>query len=137
MPAVRKKLPLSKMRIYWTVGDIYQIFFICLQICFNYLRFLKSRFGSIKKIRNYSLPIGITSAILGSCFIGLPQFFLIDSPQIWNPKTETWNVEKYYGFIRGQLLLIGILLLVIGLVLIIRYIRRNPHSTIKEKVQAR
>jgi hypothetical protein len=98
--------------------------------------FLKSRFGSIKKIRNYSLPIGITSAILGSCFIGLPHFFLIDSPQIWNPKTETWNVEKYYGFIRGHLLLIGISLLVTGLILIIRYRRRNSQSTIKEKLQA-
>jgi len=85
--------------------------------------FLKNRFASIKKIRNYPLPIGITSAILGSCFIGLPQFLLIDSPQIWNPKTETWIVEEYYGFIRGHLLLIGILLLVVGLILIIRYIR--------------
>jgi uncharacterized membrane protein len=94
--------------------------------------FLKRRFGSINKIKNYALPIEITSAILGGCLIGLAQFFLIDSPQIWNPKTETWVVEEYYGFIRGQLLLIGILLLVVGLILIIRYIRRNSHSTDKE-----
>ncbi|MBA7640209.1 hypothetical protein ES703_47874 [subsurface metagenome] len=94
--------------------------------------FLKRQFGSINKIKNYTLPIEITSAILGGCLIGLAQFFLIDSQLIWNPKTETWVVEEYYGFIRGQLLLIGILLLAIGLILIIRYIRRNPQSTIKK-----
>jgi hypothetical protein len=98
--------------------------------------FLKSRFGSIKKIRNYSLPIGITSAILGGCLITLPSIFLIDSKLIWIPKTEEWFVREYYGFIRGQLLLIGIPLLGTGLILIIRYIRRNSQSTIKEKLQS-
>jgi len=98
--------------------------------------FLKSRFGSIKKIRNYSLPIEITSAILGGCLITLPSLFLIDSEPIWIPETEEWFVREYYGFIRGHLLLIGILLLVTGLILIIRYIRRNSHSTDKEKLQA-
>ena len=82
--------------------------------------FLKRRFGSIKKIRNYSLPMEITSAILGGCLITLSSIFLIDSELIWIPETETWVVREYYGFIRGQLLLIGILLLVIGIVLIMR-----------------
>jgi len=99
--------------------------------------FLKRRFGSIKKIRNYSLPIGITSAILGGCLITLPSIFLTDSEPIWIPETEEWLVREYHGFIRGHLLLIGIILLVIGLILIIRYIRRNSQSTIKEKLQAR
>jgi hypothetical protein len=99
--------------------------------------FLKSRLGSIKKVRNYPLPIGITSAILGGCLITLPSIFLTDSELIWIPETEEWFVKEYYGFIRGHLLLIGILLLVIGLILIIRYIRRNSQSTIKEKLQAR
>ena len=85
--------------------------------------FLKSRFGSIKGVRNYSLPIGITSAILGGFLIALPSIFLIDSEPIWIPETEEWFVREYYGFIRGHLLLIGILLLVVGLILIIRYIR--------------
>jgi hypothetical protein len=99
--------------------------------------FLKNRFGSIKKIKNYSLPVGITSAILGGFLITLPSLFLTDSELIWIPETEEWFVKEYYGFIRGHLLLIGILLLVIGLILIIRYIRRNSQSTIKEKLQAR
>jgi hypothetical protein len=103
----------------------------------RFVGFLKNRFGSIKKIRNYSLPIGITSAILGGCLITLPSIFLTDSELIWIPETEEWFVREYYGFIRGHLLLIGILLLVIGLILIIRYIRRNSQSTIKEKLQAR
>jgi hypothetical protein len=91
--------------------------------------FLKSRFGSINKVRNYSLFIGITSTIIGCGLSTLPSFFLTDSELIWIHKTEEWFVREYYGFIRGHLLLIGILLLLIGLILIIRHIRRNPHST--------
>jgi hypothetical protein len=98
--------------------------------------FLKSRFGSINKIRNYSLPIEITSAILGGFLITLPSIFLTDSEPIWIPETEEWFVREYYGFIRGHLLLIGILLLIVGFILIIRYIRRNSQSTIKEKLKA-
>jgi len=102
----------------------------------RFVGFLKRRFGSINKIKNYTLPIEITLTILGGCLMVLPSLFLIDSPQRWNPETEEWFREAYYGFIRGQLLLIGILLLVTGLILIIRYIRRNSQSTIKEKPQA-
>jgi len=97
--------------------------------------FLKSRFGSIKKIRNYPLPIGIMSAILGSCLMILPSFFLIDSKPIWILETEEWFVKEYYGFIRGQLLLIGILLLVIDIILIRLYIRRRRHLADKEKLK--
>lgn len=44
MPAVRKKLPLPKMRIYWTVAGIYQTFFISLQICFRSLAFSEEHY---------------------------------------------------------------------------------------------
>jgi len=101
----------------------------------RFVGFLKRRFGSINKIRNYSLPIGITSAILGGFLITLPSIFLIDSELIWIPETEEWFVREYYGFIRGQLLLIDILLLVIGLILIRLYIRRRRHSANKEKLK--
>jgi len=95
--------------------------------------FLKRRFGPIKKIKNYTLPIGITLTILGGCLMVLPSRFLIDSPLTWNFKTETWIVKEYYGFIRGQLLLIGISLLIIGLIVIGLYIHRRPYSAGTEK----
>jgi uncharacterized membrane protein len=101
--------------------------------------FLKSRFGSVNKIRNYSLPVGIATVILGGCLITLPSIFLIDLERVKRVfetgefiGQEYWYIAKYYGLIRGQLLLIGILFLVIGLILIIRYIRRNSHSTDKQ-----
>lgn len=95
----------------------------------RFITFLKRRFGPLKKIKNYTLPLGITLTILGSCFIGLPQFLFIDGPWTYDPKAEIWFIKDYKGFIRGQLLLIGLLFLVIGLILIIQYIRRRPNST--------
>ena len=80
--------------------------------------FLKRRFGIIKKIKNYTLPIGITLTVFGSCFIGLPYFFLIDSQRIPHHETGDLFREVYYGYIRGQLFLIGILLIIIGIILI-------------------
>jgi hypothetical protein len=88
----------------------------------------KSRFGFVSKIRNYTLPIGIVTAIIGCCLMVLPSVFLIDSEPIYVYKPEEgleyWYVGRYYGLVRGQLLLIGISLLIIGLVLFIRYKRR-------------
>lgn len=95
--------------------------------------FLKKRFGPIKKIKNYLLPIGLTLTILGGCLIGLPHFFLIDSPKILDPETGGLFRKDYKGFIRGQLLLIGILLLVIGVILIRQYIHRSRHTADQEK----
>ena len=83
--------------------------------------FLKSRFDPINKIKNYALPIGITLAILGGCLITLPSIFLIDSEPIFTPETEEWLL-KDYGFIRGQLLLIGVTFLIIVLTLNIRFL---------------
>ncbi len=97
----------------------------------RFVAFLKRRLGPIKKIKNYTLPIAIVFAILGSCLVGLPHFLFIDR-WMFDPKTETWGINDYKGFIRGQLLLIGILLLVIGLILIIHYIRRRRPSVGKE-----
>ncbi len=98
----------------------------------RFVAFLKRRLGPMKKIKNYTLPIAIAFAILGSCLVGLPHFLFIDDPWTLDPKTETLFIKDYKGFIRGQLLLIGILLLVIGLILIIHYIRRRRHSVDKE-----
>jgi hypothetical protein len=91
--------------------------------------FLKSRFGSVKKIKSYMLPIGVASAILGGYLMILPSFLLKDSEPVWIPKTEEMHahyfVEQYYGFIRGQLLIVGILILIVGSWLIIRFRRKE------------
>ena len=92
--------------------------------------FLKSRIETIKKIaiiKNYTLPIAITFSILGSCLVGLPRFLFIDGELTLNPETETYYIP-YKGYIRGQLLLIGLLFLVIALILIIQYKRRHSNS---------
>jgi hypothetical protein len=65
----------------------------------RFVGFLKRRFGSINKIKNYALPVEITSAILGGCLMVLPSLLLIDFPLTWDSKTETWFIEEYYGFI--------------------------------------
>ena len=98
----------------------------------RFVAFLKRRLGPITKIKNYTLPIAITFTLLGSCLAVIPYFLFIDGPPTLDPKTETWFIKDYKGFIRGQLFLIGILLLVIGLILIIHYIRRRRHSVGKE-----
>lgn len=101
----------------------------------RFVVFLKRRFGSIKNIRKYALPLGITLALLGSCLVGLPHLFFIDGPLTYDLETETWFIKDYKGFIRGKLLLIGIVLFVIGLVLIICHFRRNSNSAAKEKLK--
>jgi hypothetical protein len=94
---------------------------------------LKKRFGPIKKIRNYISSIGLTLIIVGGCLIGLPHFFFIDSPKIWNPETGEWLRKNYQGFIRGQLFLIGIILLIVGVLLIRHYLRSSRHTSDQEK----
>ena len=97
----------------------------------RFVAFLKRRFGTmkkIKKIKNYTLPIGIAFTIFGSCLVGLPYFLVIDGPLTWDSKTETLFIKDYKGFIRGQLLLIGILFLVIALVLMLLF-RRSKKQT--------
>ena len=89
--------------------------------------FLKRQFGGIKKIKNYTLLFGVTITTFGCCLIGLPYFFLSDSPKILDDKTGEWFRETYQGLLRGQLFLIGILLLVVGIFLIRQYRRRQQH----------
>jgi hypothetical protein len=92
--------------------------------------YLKRRFGAIQKIKNYTLPIAVTFLILGSCLTGLPYFMIKDGPLTWDPKTEIWFIKDYKGYIRGQLLLAGILFLAIGLVLIL-LLRRSKKQAKK------
>ena len=87
----------------------------------------KKLFLTFKKIKNYTLHIGVAVTTVGSCFIVLPYFFLKDSPQILDDKTGDLFRETYQGLLRGQFFLIGILLLVIGVFLIRQYRRRNQY----------
>ena len=83
------------------------------------LEFSKSKYFVIK---NYMLPIGFILLILGGCFMELPSRFLIDSYPNFLLENGNVFIEKYYGLIRGQLLLIGIPVLVFGFTLIARYV---------------
>lgn len=91
----------------------------------RFIAFLKRRLG---QIRNYVLPVGLSLAVLGSCLVGLPHFLFIDGLWTYDLETETWYIKDYKGFIRGQLLLVGLLLLVIGVILIVVHIRRRRNS---------
>ena len=97
----------------------------------RFIAFLKKRFAPImkmKKIKNYTLTIAIAFTILGSFSVILPYFIFIDGAPTTSPETRKFFPKYYRGFIRGQLLLIGILLLIVGLTVIIHYIRRRRHS---------
>jgi hypothetical protein len=85
----------------------------------RFVGFVESGFTSIK---NYILPVGFILLIMGGCFLVLPSRFLIDSYPDFLLETGFVFIENYYGLIRGQLLLIGIPILVLGLSLIIRYV---------------
>ena len=87
----------------------------------------KRRFDVIKKIKNYTLTIGVTITTLGCCFMVLPYFFLGDSPKVPDAKTGELFRETYQGLLRGQFFLVGILFLVIGIFFIISYLRRQQH----------
>jgi hypothetical protein len=97
----------------------------------RFVAFLKRRFCPIK---NYMLPTGMSFVTLGSCLIGLPPFLFVDGPLTYDPEMETWFIKDYRGFIRGQLLLFGLLFLVIGLVLLGLFMRRHRHSASKEQL---
>ncbi|MEJ2242896.1 MAG: hypothetical protein P8Y18_12280, partial [Candidatus Bathyarchaeota archaeon] len=84
----------------------------------RFIGFLKMGYISF---RNYMLPVGFILLILGGCFMALPSRFLVDSYPDFVSETGGLFIEKYYGLIRGQLLLAGVPLLMLGLSLIIRY----------------
>jgi hypothetical protein len=98
----------------------------------RFVAILKRQLGPMNKIKNYTLPLAIAFTILGSCLVGLPHFLFIDRQPIENPETGIVHFLDYKGYIRGQLFLIGILLIVIGFILIIHYIGRRRHSVGKE-----
>lgn len=84
----------------------------------------KNLTGTIKK---YEFPIGLTFTIFGYLLIVLPYFFLIDSPLKLDSTTNLYYHEIYYGFSRGQFLLLGLFSLIIGLILFFYY-KHSRHS---------
>jgi hypothetical protein len=80
------------------------------------------------RIKALILPVGLSLTIIGSCLMGLPHFLFIDGPWTFDPKVEVWYIEDYKGFIRGKLLLIGVILLVVGILFILVYIRHRRNS---------
>ncbi len=93
------------------------------------IAYLKRR--RLGRIKNFVLPVGFSLIILGSCLVGLPQFVFLDGQWTFDPKVEVWYIKDYKGFIRGKLMLIGVLLLVVGIILILVYIRYRRNSTKK------
>jgi len=89
----------------------------------------------IELVKKHSLVIGtatgIALMIIGRIFLQLRQVYLKDEGMYW----YEWQKEitRTYGYLSGPLLLIGVLSLVIGFILIIRYINRRLHSADKEK----
>ena len=81
---------------------------------------IRNVMGSIKK---YEFSIGFVFTVFGSCLIILPYFLLKDI--LRNPGTHLEYYEPYYGFIRGQLLAIGLIFLAIGLIIILVYDRHR------------
>ena len=99
----------------------------------RFIIFVKSGFIVIK---NYMLPVGFILLILGGCFMVLPSRFLIDSYPDFLLETGNVFIENYYGLIRGQMLLIGIPVLILGLSLIIRYILEANRKEPKQSPEA-
>jgi MFS family permease len=98
----------------------------------RFAAFLKRRLSPVKKVKNYTLPIGASLTILGGCLVGLPHFLFIDGPWTYDPKAEIWFIKDYKGFIRGQLLLIGLLFLAVGLILVTHHMRHRRNSADKK-----
>ena len=68
----------------------------------------------------YSMVFGVVFVIIGAVFL-IPYL----TPWGVNIFWFDWFIKNYFWFIRLPLFLTGILLLVIGLILIIRYMRHN------------
>jgi hypothetical protein len=91
--------------------------------------FINKQIFSFKKIiKKDILPIGISLIIIGFCFIGVPPFLIFDSEEVPDPKTGELYREDYKGFIRGQFLIFGIFLLIVGFILIRYFIRYRQQS---------
>lgn len=88
---------------------------------YRFLSFIRTLTDSIKK---YQFPIGLTFTVFGSFLIILPYFLLIDIQKM-DSRTHVEYYEPYYGFVRGQLLLIGLFFFIIGLIIILYYYRNR------------
>ena len=97
--------------------------------------FLKNHFSLVKITKSYMLPIGIILSIIGGCLVILPTFLLEDSE--WVKRVfetgeligqEYWHAAKYYGFIRGQLLILGVLFFVVGIVLVYHNLKSRKNQ---------
>ncbi len=82
----------------------------------------------VGRIKTLVLPVGLSLTILGCCLVGLPHFLFMDGPWTFDPEVEVWYIKDYKGFLRGKLLLIGVLLLVVGIIFILVYIRHRRNS---------
>jgi hypothetical protein len=71
-------------------------------------------------LNKYSMVFGVVFVIIGAVFL-IPYL----TPWGVNIFWFDWFIKNYFWFIRLPLFLTGILLLVIGLILIIRYMRHN------------
>ena len=100
----------------------------------RFVSFLKNHLGSlhvlkkaknIKKIREYSLPLAITSALVGACLILLPPFLIKDGPVTYEIRKGVWWTKAYMGVARGQLLVLGVLLVVITIILVTLYRKKE------------
>ncbi|TRO52548.1 hypothetical protein E2P63_03415 [Candidatus Bathyarchaeota archaeon] len=88
---------------------------------------------NIRKITKFSLPLATIFIIIGICLIILPPFLIKDGPVALDIR-KTLEIGKalqyvkgYMGVSRGQLLLLGILLIIISIFLI-RFNRKRTQN---------
>lgn len=100
----------------------------------RFVSFLKNHLNSvnvlkkaknIKRIKDYSLQFAITNVIVGVCFILLPPFLIKDGPVAYEIRKGVWWTKAYMGVARGQLLLLGVLLIVITIILLKKYRKKQ------------
>ena len=107
--------------------------------------FIKRNFSSLIKIKYFKVIV-IFLIVFGLCLSILPYFFVIDGPWVHqdydisekitfttfpfsleDPEAplDGWFVEDYRGYLRGQLLLIGFALVLLGIILFLYYVYRK------------
>jgi len=88
---------------------------------------------NIRKITKFSLSLAIIFTIIGICLILLPPFLIKDGPVALDIRKTLeigealWYVKGYMGVARGQLLLLGFLLIIISIFLI-RFNRKRTQN---------
>ena len=93
----------------------------------RFTAFLKRKIGpgnnlkntrTIKLLKKLTLPAASAFALFGCCLIVLPYFLVKDGPLSVDAKGVEF-IKDYMGVLRGQLLILGILLLIVAFVLIV------------------